>query len=86
MLKVGASGKKIVVRSYVTCAVCNMFMELRGLFTDVFQSLGYLKCSIFASFITETQISVMFFPRVKSENNLSAVFLTCTKKILNDKA
>lgn len=79
----GASGKKTIVRSYVTCAVCNMFMELGGLFTDVFQRQGYRKCSIFASFITERQISVMFLPCVKSEGNLSAVFLTSTKKILN---
>lgn len=38
-----------------------------------------------ASFITEGQISVMFFHCVKSEDNLSAIFLTSTKKILNSK-
>lgn len=62
-----------------------MFMELGGLFTDVFQSQGYRKCTIFASFITERQISVMFFPCVKSEGNLTAVFLTSTKKIPDGK-
>lgn len=80
----GASGKKIVVLSYVTCAVCNMFMELGGLFT-VFQRQGYHKHSIFAHFITERQISVMSLPCVKTEDNLSAIFPTTTKKILNSK-
>lgn len=59
-----------------------MFVELGGLFTDVFQRQGYHKCSIFTSFSTERQISVMFLPRVKTESNLSGIFLTSTKKIL----
>lgn len=62
-----------------------MFVELRGLFADVFQRQGYHKHSIFASFITERQISVNLFPCVKMEDNLSAVFFPSTKKTLNGK-
>lgn len=60
-------------------------MELGGLFTDVFQRQDYHKCSIFASFITKRQISVMFLPCVKTEDNLSSIFLTSIKKTLNSK-
>lgn len=52
----------------------------------MFFKVGVIISVIFlASFITEGQISVMFFPCVKSEDNLSAIFLTSTKKILNSK-
>lgn len=62
-----------------------MFVELEGLSADVFQRLGYHKHSIYASFITKRQISVKFFPCVKMEDNLSAVFFPSTKKTLNGK-